>query len=75
MVIPLLKEKLYGRSSNQIHQVGVRGHIRQTYQDSRFDHVGWFSELYDVGRGLDKGSNSCYICDIHLFDGANKGEK
>jgi hypothetical protein len=72
MVIPLLKEKLYGRSSN--HTFGIRGHIREAHQDYGTHDVVRSSGLHDVGRGLDKSSDSCYIRDIHVPDGTKQGE-
>ena len=74
MITSLTFEGNHGRINHRIHQTGVRGHIRQTHHDIGSGYVVRTSELYDVGRGLDKSSDSCYICDIRLSSDTNQGE-
>jgi len=75
MITSLTFEGNHGRTNHCIYQAGVRGHIRQAHHDIGSGYVVRSSLLYDVGRGLDKSSDSCYIRSIQLPSGTNQGEK
>lgn len=51
------------------------GHLRPIDNDIGIVNELRSSVLHDVGRRLDKSSNSCYICDIQLPGGDQQGEK
>ena len=75
MITSLTFEGNHGRINHCIYQTGVRGHIRQAHHDIGSGYVVRSSLLYDVGRGLDKSSDSCYIRNIQLPSGTNQVEK
>ena len=74
-MITFNKEGHHGRINHCIYQTGVRGHIRQAHHDIGSGYVVRSGVLHDVGRGLDKSSDSCYIRSIQLPSGTNQGEK